>query len=464
MTGRGFASPTIANAKGRQNVVSGGMSRWHYWICGFFLLDTMEAFGFMSRMVYGNWDGKGGDHITQTLNLLMIAASLTLFGVSFLRRRKGFSAGSVLAFSAVGFLCLSALWSLNPAASFRDGIIYLYVILGVIGIARAMGADEFMHLLSWCCFLSAIASILLLVVSPSSAHMVASYEDRVSGGEGDFIGIFPHKNFLGQVMATGALATLHGIRVARRRYLGKLCMLFVFVGMAYASKSTAALLAALLFCGISGFDSLMRTGGVARVTGVILAVLLAPALILGLAAPDTFLELIGKDPTLTGRTEIWGYVIQDIWMKPWLGWGYFGFWQLTNPAALEIAIAMHWTVPQAHNGLLECLLNVGVLGTGLFAFILIRTIVLAVRCLRTPERSLAISTISCCLGILLLGVSETVLLAATQPSTPVMFIAGLMCERALYVAKGLRRYRVVDSRGQISRSLSASKRPLWARA
>ena len=132
-------------------------------------------------------------------------------------------------------------------------------------------------------------------------------------------------------MATGALATLHGIRVARRRYLGKLCMLFVFLGMAYASKSTGALMAALLFCGISGFDSLWRKGGAARLTGVILAVFLAPVLIVAVVAPDTLLELIGKDPTLTGRTEIWAYVIQDIWMKPLLGWGYYVFWQQTNP-------------------------------------------------------------------------------------------------------------------------------------
>ena len=233
--------------------------------------------------------------------------------------------------------------------------------------------------------------------------------------------------------------------------------------MAYASKSTAALLAALVFCGISGFDSLWRKGGVARLTGVILAVLLAPVLILAVVAPDTILELIGKDPTLTGRTEIWAYVIQDIWMKPWLGWGYFVFWQQTNPAAVEISDAVHWVVPNAHNGLLEFLLDVGVLGTALFAFILVRTIVLAVRCLRTPERALAISTISCCVGILLVGVSETVLLTPTQSLTPVMFMTGLMCERALYVAKG-RRYRVAVSRGQIGRSLSGPRSPLRAQA
>ena len=149
----------------------------------------------------------------------------------------------------------------------------------------------------------------------------------------DFIGIFSQKNVLGQVMATGTLATLHDIRVTRGRYLGKLFMLFVFVGMAYASKSTGALMAALLFCGISGFDSLWRKGGAARTTGVILAVFLAPMIIVAMIAPDTLLEMIGKDPTLTGRTEIWAYVIQDIWMKPFLGWGYYVFWEPTNPYA-----------------------------------------------------------------------------------------------------------------------------------
>jgi exopolysaccharide production protein ExoQ len=434
--------------------MSGAVFRWHYWVSGFFVLDTMQAFGFISRMHYGAWSDKPGDPVTQTLNVLMIVASLMLFGSSYLRRKRGFAAGSGLALLAVGFLCLSTLWSLAPEMTLRDGVVYLFVIIGVIGIARTMDADEFMQLLSRCCFLSAIVSIVLFVASPGNAHL----------NNGDFIGIFSQKNFLGQVMATGALATLHGIRVARRRYLGKLCMLFVFLGMAYASNSTAALLAALLFCGISGFDSLWRKGGAARLTGVIFAVLIAPILIVAVAAPDTFLELIGKDPTLTGRTEIWAYVNTDIGMKPWLGWGYFGFWHPTNPAALEIDNAVHWVVPNAHNGLLECLLNVGALGTALFAFILIRIIVLAVWCLRTPERALAISTISCCVGILLVGVSETVLLEATQSSTPVMFITGLMCERALYVAKGLRRYRVADSRGQISRSLSGPGRPLRARA
>jgi exopolysaccharide production protein ExoQ len=418
--------------------MNGAMPRWCYWVAGFFLLDTMSALGYIDQLVYG-FGAPGSDKISQTLNVLMVAAGLTLFGVSSSRSNRGFAVGSLLALSAVGFLCLSALWSWAPEKTIREGILYLFVIIGVIGIARGMDADNFMHLLSWCCFLSAIASIFVLIGLPSD----------------DIRGIFPAKTALGQAMATGALATLHGIRVARRRYLGKLCMLFLFLGMAYASKSATALLAALLFCGISGFDSLWRKGRAARMAGVIIAVVLAPVIIVPVAAPDTLLEMIGKDPTLTGRTEIWAYVIQDIWMKPLLGWGYFGFWYPSNPAALEIFTAMGILLPHAHNGLLECLLSIGVLGTALFAFILIRNFVLAVQCLRTPERALAISTISCCAGIVLIGVSESVLLSPAQSSTPVTFITGLMCERTAHAAKQRRYGRIAPSGNPIGRPAKA---------
>ena len=142
---------------------------------------------------------KPGDLVTQSLNVLMIAASLILFGNSYSRGKRDFAAGSVLALSAVGFLCLSALWSLAPEMTVRDGIVYLFVILGVIGIARTMDADEFMRLLCRCCFLSAIVSIFLRFTLPGYALMAGSTDGTV-----DFIGIFAQKNVLGQVMATGS--------------------------------------------------------------------------------------------------------------------------------------------------------------------------------------------------------------------------------------------------------------------
>ena len=184
---------------------------------------------------------------------------------------------------------------------------------------------------------------------------------------------------------------------------------------------------------------------------------LVPILVVVAVDPGPILEMIGKDPTLTGRTDLWTYVINDISLKPLLGWGYYGFWSPNNPAAIEISAALRWFVTQAHNGLLEMLLNVGVVGTAIFIFLFVRNVILAFRCLRTSAKALAISTIIVCVGILTIGVSETVLLAATQPWTSMFFITGLMCEQAVRAAK-LRQYRIAP-RGYLERPAGSFRDP-----
>ena len=402
------------------------MSRWYHWVCVLFLLNAMDAFSFIDRAVYGGLAGKTGDTITRTINVLLILESLTLFGYSYFKernaRRDG-SLGSNLALFTVGFLFVTSFWSMDAGATMRAASMYMFVLIGAIGIARIFDPDRFMHLLSCACFLTAVASLLLGIVSPSAFWGP------------DFLGVFPHKNMLGQAMAVGVLACLHAIRVARRPPIFKIVMLLVFAGMTVAAKSTGALLVALSFLGISAFFTLWQKGGAVRFVGMLLAIGMASVLILMIAEPDLVLELIGKDPTLTGRTEVWAFVTSDIWMKPLFGWGYYGFWHLNNPAALEISDAVHWTVPHAHNGLLEWLLSVGIVGTALFFWLYIRNLSLAFRCLRTPAKALAVSAIMCCVGLLMHGVSESILLTANDAPTPIFFITGLMCERALWLTK-----------------------------
>jgi exopolysaccharide production protein ExoQ len=423
------------------------MHRWPYWLSGAFFLSAIDGFGCIDRLKYGSWPGKSGDIITRTLNILLILEALTLFSYSYLKGGKpwrGTVLGSNLALALVGFLFLTAFWSMDGPATVRVASVYLFVVLGAIGIARILDPDEFMHLVSSVCFITAIASLLLAVISPANAYASGGYEQGM-----DFIGIFPHKNVLGQTMATGVLACLHCIRVSRRRRATKIVMLLLFISMAVASKSTAAWLITLVFCAIGGFFAVWQKGGPARFLGSLSAVIVAPVLVIMIVFPDSLLEMIGKDPTLTGRTEIWAFVIDDIWMKPLLGWGYFGFWLLNNPAAIQISDAVHWTVPQAHNGLLELLLNLGLLGTAAFISFFIRNLALAVRCLRTPANVLAVSTIMCCVGLLMQGVSEIVLLVANEPLTPVFFVAGLMCERAVWVGKR-QRFRPQQQRYQLA--------------
>jgi O-antigen ligase len=306
-------------------------------------------------------------------------------------------------------------------------VLYVFFVIGVIGVAGNLDGDKFMDLLGVSCFLAAAASIVLLLISPSNAmentiachHLCQSNELR---------GIFSNKNVLGPVMAAGALASLHGIRIGGGRRLPNIFTLIVFIVVAFAARSTTSLLIIFAFCAADRVVALFRR---ARILAMFSIILLVPTAVIVALSPDSFLEMIGKDPTLTGRTDLWPYLIPYISERPMLGSGFFAFWSSVNPAANEISSLLGWPATHAHNGLMEMLLEVGIVGTIFFVFLWARNVVLALRCLRTPAKDFAVSSLLCCGGIVLMGVSENVLVDHSQVLVSVFFITGLMCERTV---------------------------------
>ena len=85
-----------------------------------------------------------------------------------------------------GLSLLSALWSIDPQTTIRRGVLYVFFVIGVIGVAGNLDGDEFMDLLGVTCLLAAAASIVLLVISPSDAITPVSNELR---------GIFPIRTY-----------------------------------------------------------------------------------------------------------------------------------------------------------------------------------------------------------------------------------------------------------------------------
>jgi len=415
--------------RNRNRRLENQMVRWYYWASAFYLLAGTSSLGIVSRFVYGE---VGGGKINQSFNLLFIVTSLSLFSRAY-RRTRRIGVSGILAMVVAGYLLLSALWSMDAGTAMTQGVLYMSLVVGAIGIAANLDSDEFMGLLVRICFLSAVGSLVLLEVNPRDAMMPDAHNLR---------GIYSHKNILGQVMTVGALATLYGLRVGGFRRLGKFVALILFAGIALASGSATCFLTIFVFCFIEVIISLIQKGGAVRIGAYAAIALLAPIIAFVVIFPDSLLEMIGKEPTLTGRTDLWAYVLINIFQRPLLGWGYMGFWTPSNPMAVEISRVLNWTVPQAHNGLLEILLNVGFVGAALFIFIWAKNVRLALQCMRTPENALAISTLAICGMIVMIGVTENVLLSPAQPMTSVFFITGMMCERALKAARR-RRYPVV---------------------
>jgi exopolysaccharide production protein ExoQ len=415
------------------------MDRFYKIGTAMFILQAMQAFSVVDRLAYGEWDGKPGDKFTQLVNLLLWSTCAALF-MKGCRQLRTVRTGAYLMFGFVFFIFVSAAWSVMPATSIREAVFYLFAVLGSLGIATTYDSDDFMELVGKLSASAAIASLILLVVDRSAA-LGALGQDFP-----DFRGVFSQKNNLGQAMAIGAVGCLHGIRIGRARLRNILQLILVTI-LALMSKSATSMLAIVTFCTIDAVIFMIRKGGLARMFAVVIIAFGAPFILVTLVAPDAFLETIGKDPTLTGRTEIWAFVIPDILQRPMLGWGYLAFWNPDNPAAREISDTVHWTVPQAHNGVLEILLSVGFIGGSYILFLFLRVFRLSIRCIGTHDSAIAISCFLICSGLLLIGTSETVLVIPFEASTIMFLTTGFFCERALRAPRRrVRRYNPLRQR------------------
>jgi exopolysaccharide production protein ExoQ len=99
--------------------------------------------------------------------------------------------------------------------------------------------------------------------------------------------------------------------------------------------------------------------------------LMAPATFLvyvilayGFGLAGSFASAAGRDPTLTGRTQIWDAVL-SLHTNPLLGTGYETFWLGPRLEKVRQAAGEGAGLNEAHNGYLEAYLNLGMIGVSL---------------------------------------------------------------------------------------------------
>lgn len=88
---------------------------------------------------------------------------------------------------------------------------------------------------------------------------------------------------------------------------------------------------------------------------------------------------MGKDPTLTGRTDLWPSLIA-MTPSPWFGAGFESFW--LGPRLTTLWQIFVWRPNEAHNGYIEIFLNLGWTGVILFGIVLATGYRRAVRALQ----------------------------------------------------------------------------------
>lgn len=248
---------------------------------------------------------------------------------------------------------VSVLWSGAPTISFRRAV----ALAGsfVFGVYLATRYPRVMLLR-----LLLVISIIAIALSVAVTVALPTYSiDPITGG---WQGVFGQKNQLGQFMALSAALWLLSAVIGKRRRL-RIGFGVLSVALVLLSRSATAIVILVALIAVLAFVRLLR----AR-SGFVLPVLLIVALVVGSVAvrtasdPAGVLAALGRDSSLTGRTQLWGLVWQMIRARFWLGYGYGGFWLGFEGPSGPVWLATGWEPPSAHDGFLDLMLDLGVVG------------------------------------------------------------------------------------------------------
>lgn len=279
--------------------------------------------------------------------------------------------GPLLAFLL--YAAVSILWSDYPLVAFKrwaKALGDLLMVLVVLTNADARGAIR--RLLARAGFLLVPLSILLIKYYPEWGRGFSPWT-----GEGYSTGVTTSKNGLGIICLVFGLGSLWAFIGALRseerpRAVGPLVAHGTILGMTLwlfevANSATA------LGCFLVGSVLLVLTSG-RRFTPrpvvmhvLVLCIVSLFVFALFFAPTVGLVQAMGRDSTLTGRTELWADLL-GIAVHPWFGTGFESFW--LGPR-IETLWGKHWWRPnQAHNGYLEVFLNLGWMGVALLGLVI----------------------------------------------------------------------------------------------
>jgi O-antigen ligase len=279
------------------------------------------------------------------------------------------------------FAFLSFLWSDFPDQSQRKGITLIQTSYFGLYIASRFTIKQQLTFLAWAFGIISIISILFTVAFPGAAI-------EAGANAGSWRGPFTQKNLLARIAVLGSLVfLLLALDSPKRRVVlwggFSLCLLLVLL----TTSKTGLLLLFTLIVLVPLYKALRWKG-----TTVI------PLLIIGILITGTITTLVtanweatllalGRDPSLSGRTSLWEGAIEKIMQRPWLGYGYQGFW-LEEGEAFDIWKAEGYKPPHAHNGFINMALDFGLIGLSLFLLTLGINYARAVKWLQSSNRAI----------------------------------------------------------------------------
>lgn len=263
-----------------------------------------------------------------------------------------FSAKVAFAYCAV--LTLPILIAKDAGASITFAVSFTISTIYALSLVRRYQAQRLAVIVGWVLFVLAAASALFAVLLPRYGL------DHIN--KGAWQGVTEQKNSLGLIVALGTAValSLKADNLAQRTWKWVFiatCLLDAGFSQSREAWVTCIVLFTVhLYLRVHSLFS-SRSRAPVLVLSSSIAVLGAGLIISNWVV---LLKSLGRDATLSGRTELWSAVWQECQRHLLIGHAGNPFWG--TPAAGIIYGRVGWIPTSAHNGFLECLLDFGVLG------------------------------------------------------------------------------------------------------
>ena len=287
----------------------------------------------------------------------------------------------------VCFVLISTHWSDFPEVTQRSSLIFFSTTLFGIYLATRFSLEEQLRLVAVSLGVLTVISLVLCLTLPGSAIESSSLR------QGSWRGPFYNKNNLGLFMYVGATALLL-TSLIRQKY----CLIsWILCGLAFSlivlANAKTSLVIFLILMTLIPFCYALRWSAVRLIPFFIVAVVGLGSLVTWFVSDSEFiLSALGKDSSLSGRTDIWNAVFTSILERPWFGYGYEAFWVADGLKCLGecsyVRSAIHFNATSAHNGYLDLTVGLGYIGLSLFMMSLLivyKQSIVWVRITSTPE-------------------------------------------------------------------------------
>jgi exopolysaccharide production protein ExoQ len=281
-----------------------------------------------------------------------------------------------------GLAICSIFWSYSPGLTIVRVIALIGTMLFSLYLASCYSLKGQLQLLTWIFGTIVILSLFFCILLPKYGQMSGIHA-------GAWRGIYNHKNVLGKIMVPGAVVFyLSAITAQKQRWI--LWILFsASVLLIILSKSSASIVNGLILVGLLSILPTLRFKYIVLIPSLLSILLVGIAAYLFLITNASQIAgTFGKDLTLTGRTDFWPLIVDKIWERPLIGYGFGAFWQGLDGPSAYVWNGGNFRAPNAHNGYLDICLDLGLAGLAIYItefIISFQRALIHIRSVKTPD-------------------------------------------------------------------------------